>query len=282
MSSPPARPSRPWPAHFWLGLVLTAVSWGLNWGLAGLRTHFLFFPLWLGLILTIDGLVKRRSGCSLLTRSRRDFVRLFFASVAVWWLFEALNLRLVNWIYLGVDQMSRLTYVLASTVAYSTVIPAVFEMAELIGTFRWTERFDDTRPLTVSPALRYRLTLVGLAMLALLLIWPRWFFPLTWISLIFLLDPLAHRLGRPSLLGLLEKGRRRPLVLLALGALACGFFWEMWNIYSYPKWIYDIPVFGFARVFEMPLLGYLGYIPFGLELYPLTHLLLNPPPAVKL
>jgi hypothetical protein len=257
-------------------------SWGLNWGLTGLRTHLLFFPLWLGLILAVDGLVLRRSGSSLLTRSRRDFIRLFFASVAVWWLFEALNQRLGNWIYLGIDQMSTLTYVLASSVAYSTVIPAVFEMAELIGTFRWTERFNNATPLVVQQRSLHLLALIGLAMLALLLIWPRWFFPLTWISLILLLDPLAYHLGRPSLLGLLEKGQRRPLVLLALGALACGFFWEMWNFYSYPKWIYDIPMFGYAHIFEMPLLGYLGYLPFGLELYPMTHLLLNPPPAVKL
>jgi hypothetical protein len=40
------------------------VSWGLSWGLSGLRTHLLFFPLWLGLILTVDGLVLRRSGTS--------------------------------------------------------------------------------------------------------------------------------------------------------------------------------------------------------------------------
>jgi hypothetical protein len=162
------------------------------------------------------------------------------------------------------------------------VIPAVFEMAELIGTFSWTKRFDGAKPLVVSKGSRYVLALIGIAMLALLLIWPRWFFPLTWISLIFLLDPLAHGLGRPSLLGFLETGQRRPLVLLALGALACGFFWEMWNFYSYPKWIYDIPYFGFARIFEMPLLGYGGYLPFGLELYPMTHLLLRPPPAIRL
>ncbi len=261
---------------------MMTVSWGLNWLLSGLRTHLLFFPLWLGFILAVDGLVLRRSGSSLLTRSRRDFSRLFLASVVAWWLFEALNLRLGNWVYLGADRMSTLTYFLASSVSYSTVIPAVFEMAELIGTFRWPERLDKAQPLAVLPGFRLALALVGVAMLTLLLIWPRWFFPLTWISLVFLLDPLAHWLGRPSLLGFLEKGQRRPLVLLALGALACGFFWEMWNFYSYPKWTYHIPVVGQPRIFEMPLLGYLGYLPFGLELYPMTHLLLHPSPDLRL
>ncbi len=32
----------------------------------------------------------------------------------------------------------------------------------------------------------------------------------------------------------------------------------------------------------MPILGYLGYLPFGLELYPLAHLLLRTPPALRL
>ena len=31
-----------------IGLVLIAVAWTLNWSLSGLRTHLLFFPLWLG------------------------------------------------------------------------------------------------------------------------------------------------------------------------------------------------------------------------------------------
>ena len=54
----------------------------------------------------------------------------------------------------------------------------------------------------------------------------------------------------------------------------CGFFWEMWNYWSYPKWIYHVPGVGFAHVFEMPLLGYLGYLPFAMELYLLGQLFL--------
>ncbi len=41
----------------------------------------------------------------------------------------------------------------------------------------------------------------------------------------------------------------------------------MWNYFSYPKWIYDTPMVNFLHVFEMPLLGYIGYIPFSLELF---------------
>jgi hypothetical protein len=49
----------------------------------------------------------------------------------------------------------------------------------------------------------------------------------------------------------------------------------MWNYYSYPKWVYNVPFLGFARVFEMPILGYGGYLPFSLELFALYHLVVG-------
>jgi hypothetical protein len=61
---------------------------------------------------------------------------------------------------------------------------------------------------------------------------------------------------------------------LWLGGLLCGFFWEMWNLHSYPKWIYHVPYDGFWKVFEMPILGYLGYLPFAMELYLMAQLVL--------
>src|SRR5712671_3530553 len=85
----------------WLGLLLVAVCWPLNWTLPGMRTAYLFFPLWLGYILTVDGLVLRRSGTSLLHRSPGHFVLLFLASAPSWWLFEIINWRTHNWEYLG-------------------------------------------------------------------------------------------------------------------------------------------------------------------------------------
>jgi hypothetical protein len=65
-----------------VGLALIAVAWPLNWGVGveGLRTHLLFFPLWLGYALLVDAMVKRRRGTSILTRSRLDFAGLFLAS----------------------------------------------------------------------------------------------------------------------------------------------------------------------------------------------------------
>lgn len=51
----------------------------------------------------------------------------------------------------------------------------------------------------------------------------------------------------------------------AASALVCGFFWEMWNYLSLARWVYAIPFVGRFKVFEMPILGYAGYLPFGLQ-----------------
>jgi hypothetical protein len=114
------------------------------------------------------------------------------------------------------------------------------------------------------------MALLGGVMLLLTLLWPRWFFPLLWGSLFCLIEPLNHRLGRRTLLADLARGDWRPVISLSLGCLLCGFFWEMWNYHAYPKWIYRIPYADWLPIFEMPLAGYLGYLPFSWELFSLT------------
>ena len=52
---------------------------------------------------------------------------------------------------------------------------------------------------------------------------------------------------------------------MAVGALLCGIFWEMWNMFSLAKWAYHVPWVHRFQVFEMPILGYAGYLPFGIE-----------------
>jgi hypothetical protein len=103
-----ARPSPRFAPQGWVGLLLLAVCWPLNWTLPGVRTAYLFFPLWLGYILVVDALVWRRAGTSLWTRSRKGFVLLFILSVPAWWLFEIINWRTGNWEYLGAGSFTPL------------------------------------------------------------------------------------------------------------------------------------------------------------------------------
>jgi hypothetical protein len=276
------RASFPW--HGWVGLALIAVTWPLNWGVGidGLRTHLLFFPLWLGYALVVDALVARRRGSSILTRSPGDFAGLFLASVPAWWLFEGINEWTRNWTYVGAEHFSDLEYGLLASVAFSTVIPAVLGTAELVRSFDWMYQFKNGRRLGPSRGLLVAFTVVGLVMLALLWFRPRSAYPLTWGCAFFLTVPLNHTLGRHTLLDHTATGDWRPVVSLALGTLACGFFWELWNAHSYPYWTYDAPGVNFWHVFEMPLIGFIGYIPFGLELHALVHLFFPRRPHLRL
>jgi hypothetical protein len=277
-----ANRARQIPPRGWLGFALIAIFWPLNWMLSGLRTAYLFFPLWLGYILVIDTLVERRAGTSFWIRSCQNFVLLFFLSAPAWWLFELINKRLHNWQYLGGEHFSDLQYFILSTISFSTVMPAVFGTAELVRSFRWTDRLTNGPRVPNTPAVHATLFCVGVAMIALMLEWPKYFYPFAWTSLVFLLEPINHWLGHPHFLERLDHGDWRKIISLALGSLICGFFWEMWNFCSFPKWIYHTPGAEFLHIFEMPLLGYLGYIPFALELSALKDLLSPNRPAFRL
>jgi hypothetical protein len=277
--------ARPWPRlapQGWLGLFLLAVCWPLNWTLPGMRTAYLFFPLWLGYILVMDALVCWRTGASLWTRSRKRFVLLFVLSVPAWWLFEIINDRTGNWEYLGAATFTPLEYYALCTLSFSTVMPAVFETAELVRTFRWVKSLRPGVRIPDSPRVNAPMLLIGLVLLALTLAWPKFFYPFVWISLVLIFEPVNRWLGRRHFLEWLQHGDWRPVISLSLGALICGFFWEMWNYWSWPQWIYHTPGAGFLHIFEMPLLGYGGYIPFALELFALKNLLWPREPRLEL
>lgn len=261
-----------WPAHGWLGLGLVIIFWILNWSLPGMRTHWAFFPLWLGYCLTVDAVVLRRKGNSMLTRSPRAYVQLFFISAPAWWLFELLNLRVQNWFYDGRRLFTDFPYFVLASLNFSTVMPAVFGTAELVSTFTGLRRIRRALPIVPTQATLLTFFAAGWLMLVLLLLWPLYFFPFLWLSVYFILEPLNVWLRNRSLTEYTAVGDWRPVLALWAGGLICAFFWEMWNFYSYPKWVYRVPFVDFLPVFEMPLLGYGGYLPFSLELFALYHL----------
>jgi hypothetical protein len=260
------------PAHGFAGLALIAVFWTLNWSLAGLRTHWGFFPLWLGYCLTVDALTYYRTGTSLITRSWRKYIGLFLVSAPVWWIFEAINWRLQNWRYDGGEFFTPFEFWFWATISFTTVIPAVLGTTELVASFNFLnsgKRGPVIRPTRFTTLAFF---FAGLVMFGLMMAWPRIFFPFIWLSVYFVLEPLNVWMGNRSLTEGTRRGDWRPVLALWTGVLVTAFFWEMWNFFSYPKWVYSVPWGGCCKVFEMPLLGYGGYLPFSLELYAMYHL----------
>jgi len=263
---------RRFPIHLWIGLLLIAIFWWINWGMDGVRSHWAFFPLWLGYILTIDGLAVRIGRPSMAAKTK-SFVMLFVLSAPIWWAFEFINDWVHYWEYIPADRFKRSERILWSTLSFSTVIPAIFVTANILSGFSWFKRHHFQLEFGSRRADRLSFFIAGVVMAIVIVIWPQYAMAFVWMSLFFLLDPINHALGNKSLLRQTATGDWRTVIIFFAASLVCGFFWEMWNIYSWPKWVYTFPYLNGLKVFEMPLAGYLGYLPFALELYALVALI---------
>ncbi len=261
------------PVRGFAGAFLVILFWTLNWSVPGLRTQWAFFPLWLGFILLVDALVYSAKGSSILSRNKNKFIVLFIISIPVWWLFEALNYFTQNWYYEGRQYFSDFQFVLLASLCFSTVMPAVFESAELVATFDWVDKIKITKQIKPDKKYSYSLLILGLVMLFLIILLPHYFYFLIWVSLYLIIEPVNILFGNKNLFNYLSAGNWKPLLSLIIGVLICAFFWEMWNYFSYPKWIYFLPGVNIIHIFEMPILGYLGYFPFSLELFAIYNLI---------
>jgi len=193
---------------------------------------------------------------------------LFAASSVFWWVFEWLNRFVSNWHYLGVEEFGPLGYAANATLCFSTVLPAVAGVGEWLRTHPdWETRCaaGPPVPLLDRPAVGRIFAAAGLAALALTGFRPQWFYPALWLAPLLLILGAGICSRRPGVWGEIAGGDWRRAASWAVAALICGFFWEMWNFHSLAKWIYTVPYADRWHVFELPLLGYLGYLPFGLE-----------------
>ena len=98
-------------------------------------------------------------------------------------------------------------------------------------------------------------------------------FPLLWTAPLLVITAAQRLSGSPTIFAAIEEGDWRPIWLPAMAALVCGFFWEMWNYKSLAHWHYSVPYVARYHLFEMPILGYAGYLPFGLECRVVANLL---------
>ena len=261
--------SRPYPWWGWAGLALCVAAWVLSWTrlswFAGLQ-RYTFAPLWVSYVLTVNALRYRREGRCMMLDRPRFFLFLFLPSAVFWWFFEYLNGFVHSWYYLGIAHLSSTQYFILASLPFSTVLPAVIGTYELLDTPRMRARAEALLTSRLPSPRRVAIAMLVLAGagLALIGVLPDYLFPLVWISpaLIFAAIYVLRDRTFPSVM---PPVLRRQIVLLPLAALICGCFWEMWNFYSLAKWKYEIPLVGGFHIFEMPLLGYLGYLPFGWE-----------------
>jgi len=261
----------PFPWWGWLALACGVIVWGLAWTRFDWfkpMQGFTFGPLWFAYIVVVNAWTFKRSRRCMMIDRPRMFSAMFALSAAFWWYFEYLNRFVQNWYYEGIGELTPLSYFLFATIPFSTVLPAVLGTYELLKTFLWIGagldqfvklRVRHGRVLAVALLVGASLGLAGLAL------WPDYLFSLLWTSPLIIVTSLKALAGADTVFTPVREGRWRNICLLALAALICGWFWEMWNFCSLAKWIYTVPFVGEFKIFEMPLLGFSGYLWFGIE-----------------
>ena len=248
-----------------LGLWLILLGEGLSFIHILPWSQYVFPLFWYGYLLLLDSVNCRLKVHSLIAHRRRELALMLPVSAFYWYLFEWYNLVIQNWVYTNTPP-ERWIEIPMKIISFATVIPALYETTDLLGTLPWTRKALKTRPLI--PASWHTLSLVlGLFLSFLPLLFPRFFFWSVWLGLFFLLDPINDRSGRPSILREWREGYLRKTSILLIAGYLCGFFWEFWNYWAYTKWIYTVSVPDMPHIFEMPILGFLGFGPFALETF---------------
>jgi len=265
--------------HGWVGLGVVVVAGALLLSGQTVVGHWFTPIVWTGYVLFVDALVAQATGHSFLTTHRLEGVLVALVSILSWWLFEWYNAPRfwrgggdavgLWWQYHGMEPNPFLRRV-GYDWAFATIFPAMFlTAARLRASALGTAR---VRPWQPSAWLsRFSVMVGAMAVIVPLLLVSAWLVPLVWTGFVLLLEPLNARAGRPSWLADLARGDASRLLSLLVAGAICGVLWEFWNYWALTRWTYTVPYLGGVKVFEMPILGYLGFPPFTLECYAIYH-----------
>jgi hypothetical protein len=287
-ASSKSAPPKKFPLYGYLGFLIIVVAEALLFSGNQIVGRWFTPIVWTGYILFVDGLVYAVRARSLLMTDRLELLVIVVVSIGAWWLCEFYNAPRfwksdleLWWHYHNLEpnlMLRRAGY----DWAFATIFPLLFVTAELftVTIFKRSNagaRFKFSKPVLF--------VFIGLGLIG--VVWPllfpsAWLAPVIWLSFIFLIDPINALRGWPSIVGDLARGDWRRLWSLLAGGLWCGFLWEFFNYWAISKWTYTVPYLGNVKIFEMPVLGFLGFPPFAVEcwvIYIFVRSLL--PPAVR-
>lgn len=239
------------------GVVLLAVGvWSLVEDVPVLNVLWYAFA-WYGYLLCLDGLTNRLTGGSPLSDRPRRVLSWLAWSVPFWFVFELYNLRIANWYYVYALRSEPASFSYA-VVAFATVLPACFCHAELFRRLAWWSSLR--RPRISTPRRWVTVAWIAGTLCCILpVVWPVACFWMVWGALLGIPEAIAYRVGAPSFIRDLEEGRPQRLMTLLAGGGVAGFVWEGLNYWARCKWVYTVPGMEEWKLFEMPVLGFLGF-----------------------
>jgi hypothetical protein len=249
-----------------------AGAWTLSWSrFAWFRPYQVmcsYMPIWIGFILLMNALCIKRSGHSPMTDRPWAYLATFPASSLFWWFFEYLNRYVWNWYYVGVSELSALEYTIYATICFASVLPAVAAVSAWLHTFpAFRDSVYDKMACIDLRRPKWCVFLGALSAVGLtgIVFFPSFTYPLLWISPLCVFILVQFLLKEKSVLDSFARGNWSVFFRFAVASLICGLCWETWNYYAVAKGIYAVPYAHRFTVWEMPLIGFAGYLPFGVE-----------------
>ena len=271
------------PSWFWIGLLLWGgtliVLWGkfsgplwwINWAV---------IPLFWGFTFVLDGIVYRHTGgLSLFGRNPRELLAMGLASCGGWMIFEWLNFFVNdNWYYPEGYRLSDDQFLIYAFIGSSGLMAMSFEWYSLFNSWEGFRRLYANGPkVRFGRGTRMVLLVIAVVGLFCCAFIPDYSFGILWTSPLVILAVTLSLLGIWTPFRLIPEGNWTPVLFLALTYFVQGILCECWNYFSGVHvagqpvdtinpdyWVYSIPFVDVLHVFEMPMLGLGGYLPFGI------------------
>jgi len=272
------------PIWGWIGLISYGTTAFFLWTKSHemvLLLHWSDIPLFWGLFLIIDGITYvRNGGRSMVSHRIQEVIGIGMASAFGWMLFEYLNFFVDdNWYYPFGDIIDREVFLLYAIVISTGLLPLSFAFYELFNTFRvFNNRYTNGLKIVLPEWLKS--TLIIFCLLGLLGsgLFPDFLFFSLWLAPGILIALVLDKVGYWTPLTSIGKGNWRPALVFALTYLAAGLCLEGENYLSGihsasgdvtftmapAYWQYNLPYVNKFHLFEMPIVGFLGYLPFSL------------------
>lgn len=282
ITEPISQNSGKFPIWFWFGLL----AWGT--ALLFLATkaksptwfiHWSDLPLFWGFTLMLDGWVfKRNGGVSMVSKIPQELIGIGVASISGWMIFEFLNFFVDdNWYYPWGNIIDRELFLLYACIISSGLLPLCFEWYCVFQTFpKLNFRFSDGLKIVLSEKAKFIFLIAACLGIFASGLFPMQLFFALWLSPPVILAVVLDKIGVWTPLKPIGQGNWSPALLSALTYLVTGFCLEGQNYLSAihdgqniiytgdpAYWQYSLPYVNVLRVFEMPFLGFYGYLPFG-------------------
>lgn len=271
------------PLWGWIGVLMLGIPLVLLWGQFSkpqLLLNWAWIPVFWGYTLMMDGwLYVRTGGKSIIKNSPKEMIAVGVSAMAGWMLFEYLNFFVEdNWFYPNGGSIPDDEFLVYAIIGSSGLIPVIFVLYRLLNTFPNIRNRFSNGPKFQLPnwAINLILIIFLVGMFA-ISFYPQQLFGLLWVAPMAIIAITLHKIGLWTPFYPIKTGNWGPFFKYTLTYLIFGVSLECINYFSGQHlangevithtpayWVYSIPYVNFWHLFEMPILGFLGYLPFGL------------------